>query len=170
MTVDGEDGGNFSTDLVLPATVDAGSTLDVVVTFSPDEQKDYSADFGVVADVGTVTGISVEGSGVMPLVAVPSPVLFYAPTLTNYAQNVVVINLALAGTLKINSISFTNPSAGRTLFATPLPALPLFLASGTSLTIRLAFLYPYHGFTWSDVLRLGTDLGNFDIPVNCSGA
>ncbi len=153
----------------LPATLAAGGELTVPVTFTPDQPGQSDASLVVHGSDGSVSTVSLTGSGAVP----PN-----APTASVSTLSFgVVDNGSAAVTLPV---SFTNESAQTVTVAgdldpstgvfstTGLPAPGTPLAPGDSVTAHVTFDPPSTTGSYADLFGMTTDEGTVSVGLTAA--
>jgi hypothetical protein len=151
----------------LPATLAAGDTLSVSVTFKPTTLGSHAANLGILTPSGNVQ-LALTGVGQSP-----DPVLDVSPRTISFggvavgqnsSTNIILANSG-AAPLTINSI--TVPAAP--FSATDLPSLGAVIPSGGSITAQLAFTPTAVG-DFTGHLIIASTGGTVDLPLSGSAA
>ncbi len=123
----------------LPATVVAGGSMDVRVTFSPSATGTVSGGLVVTSDAdNSPVTVGLSGTGAAPHLAVSPPSHDFG-TVKVHASVTTTVTITNDGgwAMSLTDLAFTDAAPGMSMPATP--ALPATVAAGESLLVRVAF-------------------------------
>jgi hypothetical protein len=123
---------------ISPATLSAGSTCTVSVSFAPVVAGSSSAVLTIADNASNSPTVTLTGTGIVPVTANPATLSFGSQTegTTSAAQSVILTNNQ-AGTLNISGI--TSSLSDFAVASTTCPISPNLLAGGASCTTSVTF-------------------------------
>jgi len=151
----------------LPATLAAGQTLTVPITFTPSSVGQLSGALQVSTSIGAVS-VALNGAGQSTnaqLSASPTAISFGGVAVGRNATGNATFSNTGAQPLTVQGV--TNPVAP--FSATGMPAAGFVMQPGTSVTATASF-NPTTAGTFTDALTLATTAGTVSVPMSGSAA
>ncbi len=148
----------------LPATVNAGQSITLSVTFTPESNGEAVAKITITSNANDSNlEVGIEGAGVKSqvLTASPSSLSFGAVSVGSSASLSVVVSNAHTWKETITALPVTGSA-----FSVSGPSLPITLASGQSVTLSVSFAPQTAGVVAGNIFLTGDSL---NIPLSGTG-
>lgn len=148
----------------LPATVNAGQSITLSVTFTPESNGEAVAKITITSNANDSNlEVGIEGAGVKSqvLTASPSSLSFGAVSVGSSASLSVVVSNAHTWKETITALPVTGSA-----FSVRGPSLPITLASGQSVTLSVSFAPQTAGVVAGNIFLTGDSL---NIPLSGTG-